>query len=108
MPTEQDAFSSVETERYSAFFKHRQPAINLETENIEWTNLWVKVGRSGKRRSDGLTFFARIRDGKFLIEEDWTEDGIASELIEAGVPKEDIVLAFHESEMRAYTEFAAA
>ena len=26
----------------------------------------------------------------------------------AGVPKEDIVLAFHAPEMRPYTEFAAA
>ncbi|MFN0110028.1 MAG: element excision factor XisI family protein [Blastocatellia bacterium] len=34
--------------------------------------LWVKVGWSGSRRIDGTTFFARIRDGKFLIEEDWT------------------------------------
>jgi hypothetical protein len=37
-----------------------------------------------------------------------TEVGIANELIEAGVPKEDIVLAFHHPEERKYTEFAAA
>lgn len=28
--------------------------------------------------------------------------------LEAGVPKEDIVLAFHQPELRQYTEFAAA
>ncbi len=67
-----------------------------------------KISWPSGRRIDETTFFARIRDGKFLIEEDWTEDGIATELIEAGVPKEDIVLAFHEPEMRGYTEFAAA
>jgi hypothetical protein len=37
-----------------------------------------------------------------------TEDGIATDLLEAGVPKEDIVLAFHAPEMRPYTEFAVA
>ncbi|MFN0111783.1 MAG: element excision factor XisI family protein [Blastocatellia bacterium] len=57
---------------------------------------------------DGTTFSARIRDGKFLIEEDWTEGGIATELVGAGVPKENIVLAFNEPEMRASTEFAVA
>jgi len=55
-----------------------------------------------------LAVCVRIRDGKFWIEEDWTEDGIATDLVRAGVPKEDIVLAFHEPEMRQYTDFAAA
>jgi len=45
---------------------------------------------------------------KFWIEEDWTEDGIAADLVRAGVPKEDIVLAFHEPGRRQYTDFAAA
>ena len=45
---------------------------------------------------------------KFWIEEDWTEDGIAADLVRAGVPKEDIVLAFHEPGMGQYTDFAAA
>ncbi len=91
---------------------NRRPVPGVDAELIideERDNyLWLTVGWSGDERIDGVTFFARIRDGKFWIEEDWTEDGIATELVEAGVPKEDIVLAFHEPEMRAYTEFAAA
>ncbi|MEG4068432.1 XisI protein [Microcoleus sp. Pol11C2] len=47
-------------------------------------------------------------DRKFWIEEVWTEDGIATDLVRAGVPKEDIVLAFHEPGMRQYTDFAVA
>ncbi|MBV7334508.1 XisI protein [Chloroflexi bacterium TSY] len=46
--------------------------------------------------------------GKIWIEIDWTEEGIATELVAAGVPKEDIVLAFHHPSMRQYTEFAVA
>jgi XisI protein len=42
----------------------------------------------------------RIRDGRYWIEEDWTEDGIATDLVQAGIPREDIVLAFHEPKMR--------
>ena len=34
------------------------------------------------------------------------EDGIAEELINAGIPKSDIVLGFHEPEIRQYTGFA--
>jgi hypothetical protein len=34
--------------------------------------------------------------------------GIATDLLEAGVPKEDIVLTFHSPEMRPLTEFAVA
>jgi hypothetical protein len=43
-----------------------------------------------------LTVYVRIRDGKFWIEEDWTEEGIATKLVGAGVSKEDIVLAFYD------------
>jgi hypothetical protein len=43
-----------------------------------------------------------------LIERDLTEDGIAAELLEAGVPEDDIVLAFHVPELRQYIELASA
>jgi hypothetical protein len=55
-----------------------------------------------------MTVYVRIRDNKFWIEEDWTEEGIATDLVRAGVAKEDIVLAFHEPKMRHYTDFAVA
>ena len=56
----------------------------------------------------GAQIFVRIRNGKFWIEEDWTEEGIATGLLEAGVPNDDIVLGFQPPEMRPYTEFAVA
>ena len=70
--------------------------------------IWMNLGWQNRERIFGITVYVRIRDRKFWIEEDWTEDGIASDLLRAGVPKEDIVLAFHEPSMRQYTEFAAA
>ena len=70
--------------------------------------IWLNVGWSQGRRIKGMTVYARLRDGKFWIEEDWTENGIATDLVRAGVPKEDIVLAFHDPEMRRYSEFAVA
>ncbi len=70
--------------------------------------LLVKTGWSGKRRVRGTTIYVRLKNGKFWIEEDMTEDGVANRLLEAGVPKDDIVLAFQPPEMRQHTEFAVA
>jgi hypothetical protein len=70
--------------------------------------LWVSVGWEGKRRIRGTPVYLRIRNGKIWIEDDWTEEGIAGKLLEAGVPKEDIVLGFQHPSMRPMTEFAVA
>ena len=68
----------------------------------------MHVGWRNQHRIYGCVVHLDIKDGKIWIEKDLTEDGIATELLEAGVPKQDIVLAFHEPELRQYTEFAAA
>jgi hypothetical protein len=49
-----------------------------------------------------------IKEGKIWIQRDLidVEGGIAGELLERGVPKEDIVLAFHAPYKRPYTGFA--
>src|SRR5262245_36099151 len=70
--------------------------------------LYLSTGWTRKRRQRGMTLFVRIRDGKIWIEEDWTEEGITKDLLAAGVPKADIVLAFQPPEMRHLTEFAVA
>jgi hypothetical protein len=62
----------------------------------------------GKKRIRSIIVYMRLYEGKIWIEEDWTENGITPALLKAGVPKEDIVLAFHPPELRPLTEFAAA
>ena len=49
-----------------------------------------------------------IVDGKIWIHRDGTEDGIAGELEEAGIPKSAIVLGFREPDVRPYTGYAVA
>ena len=49
-----------------------------------------------------------IINGKIWIQRDGTEDGIGYELEAAGVPKEDIVPAFHPENVRPYTGYAVA
>ena len=47
-------------------------------------------------------------DDKIWIQYDDTEEGIVTELIDAGVSKNDIVLGFRHPKVRQYTGFAVA
>lgn len=70
--------------------------------------LWFNIGWKNKKRVKAISVYVRLKNNKIHIEEDWTEEGIATELIRLGVPVSDIVLAFHPPEERKYTEFATA
>jgi hypothetical protein len=61
--------------------------------------LWLQVGWAGHRRVQAITLHVRLLNGKIQVEQDWTEDGIATDLLQAGVPPEDMLLAFHEPEL---------
>ncbi|BAU14862.1 XisI protein [Leptolyngbya sp. NIES-3755] len=65
----------------------------------------LHVGWRGTRRHFGCVLHLDIKDGKIWIQHDGTEEGIANRLVELGVPKQDIVLAFHEPAVRQYTDF---
>jgi XisI protein len=54
----------------------------------------------------GCIIYVEIKEGKIWIERDGTEIGVANELVEAGIPKQDIVLAFKAPYKRKFTEFA--
>ncbi|MBD2255579.1 XisI protein [Nostoc parmelioides] len=64
------------------------------------------VGWKNRRRYHGCVLHLDIKDNKIWIQHDGTEIGVADELVKLGVPKEDIVLAFHEPLVRQYTGFA--
>jgi hypothetical protein len=83
-----------------------QECVSFDQEHDQY--LWFHVGWDGKRRDFGVTVYLKIEQGKIWIEEDWTKQGIANELLEAGVPPEDIVLGFQHPNKRALTEFAIA
>jgi hypothetical protein len=68
----------------------------------------MNVGWHGQHRIHGCVLHVDIRGGKIWIQHDGTEEGIASRLVEAGVPREDIVLAFHSPFKRRFTDFAVS
>lgn len=62
---------------------------------------WNRLGRV-----HSVLLHLQIKNNKVWIERDGFEEGIANELMETGIPKEDIVLAFYRPERRAITEFS--
>lgn len=70
--------------------------------------LLLTYGRENKKRVHSCWAHIEIKEGKFYIHFDGTEEGIAAELLKNDVPKKDIVLAFKSPELRKYTEFALA
>lgn len=69
----------------------------------------MTVGWNNDQRIRGCLIHIDIKaDGKIWIQHDGTEEGIANELVEMGVPNEDIVLAYHAPYKRKYTGFAVA
>ncbi|MBD2503991.1 XisI protein [Anabaena azotica] len=66
----------------------------------------VYVGWQESKRVYGTVLHVDIINGKIWVQQDGTEVGIANELVELGVPKEDIVLGFDPPKMRHYTGFA--
>jgi len=66
----------------------------------------VYVGWQGARRVYGVVLHVDIIDGKIWVQQDGTEAGIANQLVELGVPKQDIVLGFDPPMMRDLTDFA--
>lgn len=70
--------------------------------------LLMLVGRDKDRRVHGCLVHVDIIDEKFWIQRDGTEAGIGNDLVAAGVPKENIVLAFRSPELRKLSGFAVA
>ena len=71
--------------------------------------LVVSVGWQGIRRVQHSLLHLDIINGKVWVQRDGTEDGIVDELEAAGIPKRDIVLAFHPEKDRALIpEYAVA
>lgn len=68
--------------------------------------LLIILGRENQRRVHGCLIHVDIIDGKFWIQRDGTEQGVANELVKADIPKDKIVLGFRSLELRQYGEFA--
>jgi hypothetical protein len=63
-----------------------------------------QTGWVGSKPISNVVILARIKEGKIWIEEDWTEEGIVTELLRLGVPPADIVQAWVHPDLRETPE----
>lgn len=76
-------------------------------DNVRDSYLLVNVGwKDNNTRIYGCVIHVDIRDGKIWVQHDGTEEAIADQLVEKGVAKKEIVIAYHAPNLRQYTEFA--
>jgi hypothetical protein len=66
----------------------------------------ITQGWDGYKRIHSLLAHLEIRNGKIWIQEDHSEEGLATDLLAQGVSKEQIVLGFQHPERRQFSEFA--
>jgi XisI protein len=81
-----------------------EPIIDNERNHYEV----VHVGWDGVRRVHGSVVHIDIIGEKIWIQYDGSSLPVAEALLEAGIPREAIVLGFHPEDVRKYTDFAVS
>lgn len=70
------------------------------------TYMVLDIGWQDNRYIHNTAIHIDIIGDKIWVQKDDTEDGVAGELLEGGIPRENIVLGFRHPEIRQYTGFA--
>jgi len=92
--------------KYKPAFGEIDSRVSFDDEH--GTYAMLQVGWNGDEYVHGAVIHVDIIEDKIWIQYDGTEEGIATDLVENGVPKETIVLGFRPPEVRSYTGFAVA
>jgi len=69
---------------------------------------WMNVGWEHLNRIYQTIIHIDIKDGKIWLQQNLTEENPAEELVEMGVPREDIVLGLQPPYKRPYTDYGIA
>jgi hypothetical protein len=80
------------------------PLFDLPNDNY----LLLDTGWHDIQRIHHVIAHMRILNGKIWVEADNTDRELVQQLLDAGIPKTAIVLAFHSPQKRRLTEFAIA
>ena len=96
-----------ELEGYAEWYRKPNGALRVEVVHdpvLDHFEL-VHFGWSGHRYIHTVVFHLDIIDGKIWVQYDGTDRPIAEELVRAGIPKEDIVLAEKPADVRPFTGY---
>jgi ketopantoate reductase len=93
--------------QYYAQFKPSYGEVETEVLILPEQNHYslIHVGWHKNQRIHGMVIHIDIKDGKIWIQHDGTSPGVALDLVEKGIPHEDIVLAFYPEYVRPLTDF---
>jgi hypothetical protein len=81
-----------------------QLIFDTERDHYQWMNIgWQQLNRVYR-----CVMHFDIKDEKIWLQQNLTDQNPAEELVEMGVPKEDIVLGLQPPYKRSYTEYGAA
>jgi XisI protein len=81
-----------------------QLILDTERDHYQWMNVgWQELSRIYR-----TIIHIDIKDGKIWLQQNLTDQNPAEELVEMGVPREDIVLGLHPPYKRPYTDYGVA
>ena len=83
-----------------------QSQVLIDTENDHYQVL--DIGWEGMKRVYHCFIHLDIQDGKIWIQRNMTEADLAQELLEMGVPKDDIIIGLHPPYKRPHTGYGVA
>ena len=66
----------------------------------------LHVGWRNERRIYGCFLHLDIKDNKIWLQHNGTENEVTEDLVNMGVPRQDIVIGFHSQFKRQFTEYA--
>lgn len=91
---------------YAQFYK--KGGINIHTlfDDNHKSYMLLEMGWHGNEYIHHAPIHMEIIDNEIWIQNDDTEEGVATDLLEAGISNQQIVLGFRHPSIRAYTEFA--
>lgn len=104
----QQIIKSIMEEYVASMTANLDEEIYLVEDPIKMNYLIYHNHWKDSSRSYGCILHVRIKNEKVYVEYDGTDEAFAEVFFQAGVPKEDIVLAFHAPAKRKYTGFAVA
>jgi XisI protein len=105
-----ELYRSIVTELLTKYSQYKPSYGQVEIEQIFDRDhdryQLLAMGWNQQKRIYGTTIHLDIQDEKIWIQQNTTEFDLASDLVEMGVPKQDIVIGFHTPKMRQLTGFA--
>jgi XisI protein len=105
-----ELYRSIVTELLTKYAQYKPSYGQVEIEQIfdreHDRYLLLAIGWNQQKRIYGTTIHLDIQNEKIWIQQNTTEFDLASDLVEMGVPKQDIAIGFHTPKMRQLTGFA--